>query len=185
MSRIGKNPISIPSGVTIDVSKGKLVTVKGPKGELSQQINPDLGVEIEDGTLTVTRPSNSKRHRSFHGLYRSLIANMVVGVTDGYELSLEVVGVGYRAENKGNLLILTLGYSHPIYFMVPAEVKVETISAKGKAPIVKLTSTDKQLIGQIAAKIRAFRKPEPYKGKGIKFVGEELRRKAGKTAAKK
>lgn len=185
MSRIGKNPISIPAGVTIDVSKGKLVTVKGPKGELSQQINPDLGVDIEDGTLTVTRPSNSKRHRSFHGLYRSLIHNMVVGVTDGYEMNLEVVGVGYRAENKGNLLILTLGYSHPIYFMVPAEVNIETISAKGKAPIVKLTSTDKQLIGQIAAKIRAFRKPEPYKGKGIKFVGEELRRKAGKTAAKK
>ncbi|MEO0734415.1 MAG: 50S ribosomal protein L6 [Bacteroidota bacterium] len=185
MSRIGKNPISLPSGVTVDVSKGKLVTVKGPKGELTQQINPDLGVEIEDGVLTVTRPSNSKRHRSFHGLYRSLIANMVTGVTDGYELNLEVVGVGYRAENKGNLLILTLGYSHPIYFMVPTEVKVETISAKGKAPVIKLTSNDKQLIGQIAAKIRAFRKPEPYKGKGIKFVGEELRRKAGKTAAKK
>ncbi|MEL7163482.1 MAG: 50S ribosomal protein L6, partial [Bacteroidota bacterium] len=154
MSRIGKNPISIPSGVTIDVSKGRLVTVKGPKGELTQQVNPDLGVEIKDGELTVTRPSNSKRHRSFHGLYRSLIANMVVGVTDGYEINLEVVGVGYRAENKGNLLILTLGYSHPIYFMVPAEVKVETISAKGKAPVIKLTSNDKQLIGQIAAKIR-------------------------------
>lgn len=184
MSRIGKNPISVPSGVTIDVSKGNLVTVKGPKGELKQQVAPELGVNLEDGTLTVTRPNDSKRNRSFHGLYRSLIANMITGVTDGYEINLEVVGVGYRAENKGNLLIMTLGFSHPIYFMVPEEVKVETISAKGKAPIVKLTSTDKQLVGQIAAKIRAFRKPEPYKGKGIKFLGEELRRKAGKTAAK-
>lgn len=184
MSRIGKNPISVPAGVTIDVSKGNLVTVKGPKGELKQQVAPELGLDLEDGTLTVTRPNDSKRNRSFHGLYRSLIANMIVGVTDGYEINLEVVGVGYRAENKGNLLILTLGFSHPIYFVVPEEVKVETISAKGKAPIVKLTSTDKQLVGQIAAKIRAFRKPEPYKGKGIKFLGEELRRKAGKTAAK-
>ena len=183
MSRIGKNPISVPAGVTIDVSKGNLVTVKGPKGELTQQVAPELGVDLEDGTLTVTRPNDSKRNRSFHGLYRSLIANMIVGVTDGYELQLEVVGVGYRAETKGNLLIMTLGFSHPIYFMVPAEVKVEAISAKGKAPIVKLNSTDKQLIGQIAAKIRAFRSPEPYKGKGIKFVGEQIRRKAGKTAA--
>ncbi|MFT4685353.1 MAG: large subunit ribosomal protein L6 [Neolewinella sp.] len=185
MSRIGRNPISVPSGVNIDVSKGNLVTVKGPKGELTQQVSPDLGIEMEDGILTVTRPSNSKRLRSFHGLYRSLIANMIEGVTNGYELNLEVVGVGYRAENKGNLLIMTLGYSHPIYFMVPQEVTVETVSTKGKAPIVKLTSMDKQLVGQIAAKIRALRKPEPYKGKGIKFVGEELRRKAGKTAAKK
>ncbi|MFT5997963.1 MAG: large subunit ribosomal protein L6 [Neolewinella sp.] len=185
MSRIGKNPISFPTAVSIDVTKGNLVTVKGPKGELTQQVSPDLGINIEDGEVTVTRPSNSKRHRSFHGLYRSLIANMVEGVTNGYELNLEVIGVGYRAENKGNLLILTLGFSHPIYFMVPQEVVVETISAKGKAPIVKLTSIDKQLIGQIAAKVRAFRRPEPYKGKGIKFVGEELRRKAGKTAAKK
>ena len=184
MSRIGKNPISVPAGVTIDVTKGNLVTVKGPKGELKQQVAPELGIDLEDGTLTVTRPNDSKRNRSFHGLYRSLISNMITGVTDGYEINLEVVGVGYRAENKGNLLILTLGYSHPIYFMVPEEVGVETISAKGKAPIVKLTSSDKQLVGQIAAKIRAFRKPEPYKGKGIKFLGEELRRKAGKTAAK-
>jgi large subunit ribosomal protein L6 len=184
MSRIGKNPISVPAGVTIDVTKGNLVTVKGPKGELKQQVAPELGIDLEDGTLTVTRPNDSKRNRSFHGLYRSLIANMITGVTDGYEITLEVVGVGYRAENKGNLLILTLGYSHPIYFMVPEEINVETISAKGKAPIVKLASSDKQLVGQIAAKIRAFRKPEPYKGKGIKFLGEELRRKAGKTAAK-
>lgn len=185
MSRIGKNPISIPAAVKVDISKGNVVTVKGPKGELTQQVSPDMGVSLEDGTLTVTRPSNSKRHRSFHGLYRSLIANMITGVTEGYSLDMEVVGVGYRAENNGSLLILTLGYSHPIYFMVPREVTVETVSAKGKAPIIKLMSHDKQLLGQIAAKIRAFRKPEPYKGKGIKFVGEELRRKAGKTAAKK
>ncbi len=185
MSRIGKNPISVPAAVKVDISKGNVVTVKGPKGELTQQVSPDMGVSLEDGTLTVTRPSNSKRHRSFHGLYRSLIANMITGVTEGYSLEMEVVGVGYRAENNGSLLILTLGYSHPIYFMVPREVTVETVSAKGKAPIIKLMSHDKQLLGQIAAKIRAFRKPEPYKGKGIKFVGEELRRKAGKTAAKK
>lgn len=185
MSRIGKNPISVPSGVSIDVSKGNLVTVKGPKGELMQQVNPDMGLNVEDGTVTVTRPSDSKRHRSFHGLYRALLANMIEGVTNGYEKELEVVGVGYRAENKGNLLILTLGYSHPIYFIVPDEVSVETVSAKGKPPIIKLSSPDKQLIGQVSAKIRAFRKPEPYKGKGIKFVGEQLRRKAGKTAAKK
>ncbi|MTB49917.1 50S ribosomal protein L6 [Lewinella sp. W8] len=184
MSRIGKNPVSVPSGVTIDITKGNLVTVKGPKGELIQQVHPELGLNIEDGELTVTRPNESKRMRSFHGLYRSLIHNMVVGVTEGYTKELEVVGVGYRAENKGNLLILTLGYSHPIYFMIPAEVAVETVSAKGKAPVIKLSSNDKQLIGQVAAKIRAFRKPEPYKGKGIKFVGEEIRRKAGKTAAK-
>ena len=185
MSRIGKNPVSFPSGVSIDVSKGNLVTVKGPKGELAEQVHPDLGVNVADGEVTVTRPSNSKRHRSFHGLYRSLIQNMVVGVTDGYTHDLEVVGVGYRAENKGNTLQLTLGYSHPIYFLIPEEVKVETVSAKGKAPVIKLSSTDKQLIGQVAAKIRSLRKPEPYKGKGIKFAGEELRRKAGKTAAKK
>ena len=184
MSRIGKNPISVPAGVTIDVTKGNLVTVKGPKGELQQQVAPELGIDQEDGTLTVTRPNDSKRNRSFHGLYRSLIANMIEGVTNGYEITLEIVGVGYRAENKGNLLILTLGYSHPIYFMVPAEVAVETVSAKGKAPQVILKSTDKQLVGQIAAKIRAFRKPEPYKGKGVRFMGEEIRRKAGKTAGK-
>jgi len=185
MSRIGKAPISVPANVNIDISKGNLITIKGPKGELVQQVDPDLELKMEDGTLTVARPSDSKRHRSIHGLYRTLISNMVIGVTDGYELQLEVVGVGYRAENKGNLLILTLGYSHPVYFYVPDEVKVETISEKGKAPVIKLSSNDKQLVGQIAAKIREFRKPEPYKGKGIKFVGEEIRRKAGKTAAKK
>lgn len=184
MSRIGKAPISVPAGVTIDVTKGNFVTVKGPKGELTQQVDSDLSMAQEDGQLTVSRPSDSKRHRSVHGLYRTLINNMIIGVTDGYNLDLEVVGVGFRAENKGNLLIMTLGFSHPIYFYVPEEVKVETVSEKGKAPVVKLSSTDKQLVGQIAAKIRALRKPEPYKGKGIKFVGEEIRRKAGKTAAK-
>lgn len=184
MSRIGKAPINIPSGVSIDVSKGNLVTVKGPKGELQQQVDADLSVGIEDGVLSVTRPTDSKRHRSVHGLYRSLINNMIVGVSEGYNLVLEVIGVGYRAENKGQLLILNLGYSHPIYFYIPEEVKVETETAKGKAPLVKLSSIDKQLVGQVAAKIRAFRKPEPYKGKGIRFQGEEIRRKAGKTAAK-
>ena len=184
MSRIGKAPITIPQGVTIDVSKGNIVTVKGTKGELKQQIDADLSVGIEDGVLTVTRPTDSKRHRSVHGLFRSLINNMIIGISEGYILELEVIGVGYRAETKGQLLVLTLGYSHPIYFYIPEEVKVETETAKGKAPLIKLSSTDKQLIGQIAAKIRAFRKPEPYKGKGIRFKGEEIRRKAGKTVAK-
>ncbi len=182
MSRIGKAPISLPSGVEITVSKGNLVTVKGPKGELNQQIDPDLGVEIEDGTLTVTRPTDQKRHRAMHGLYRSLINNMVVGVTDAYKKELELVGVGYRAANTGQLLELTLGYSHPVVFMIPSEVKLDTRSDKGKPPVVILESIDKQLIGQVAAKIRAFRKPEPYKGKGIRFVGEQIRRKAGKSA---
>ncbi|MEM1214761.1 MAG: 50S ribosomal protein L6 [Bacteroidota bacterium] len=184
MSRIGKAPINIPSGVTIDVTQGNLVTVKGPKGELKQQVDRDLSVGIEDGSLSVTRPTDSKRHRSVHGLFRSLINNMVIGVSEGYTTEMEVVGVGYRAENSGQLLKLTVGYSHPIYFVIPEEVKLETITQKGKAPIVKLTSPDKQLIGQVAAKIRAFRKPEPYKGKGIRFKGEEIRRKAGKTASK-
>lgn len=184
MSRIGNAPISVPSGINIDVSKGNLVTIKGPKGELVQQIDPDLEIKLEDGTLNVARPTNQKRHRSLHGLYRSLIANMVEGVSNGYERKLELIGVGYRANNSGNLLELSLGYSHPIYFYVPDDIKVETISEKGKPPTIVLTGADKQLIGQVAAKIRAFRKPEPYKGKGVRFVGEEIRRKAGKTAAK-
>lgn len=182
MSRIGNAPITLPQGVSIDISKGNLVTVKGPKGELFQQVDPDLSIGVEDGTVTLSRPTDSKRHRSIHGLYRSLINNMVEGVSQGYVKEMEVIGVGYRAENKGQLLILTVGYSHPIYFFVPEEVKLETISEKGKAPVVKLESIDKQLIGQVAAKIRAFRAPEPYKGKGIRFKGEEIRRKAGKTA---
>lgn len=184
MSRVGKAPISIPQGVTIDVSKGNLVKVKGPKGELSQQVDPDLSLEIEDGVLTLKRPSEQKRHKAMHGLYRALISNMVVGVTDGYEKVLELVGVGYRASNTGQLLELTLGFSHPIYFMIPEEVKLEAKMEKGSNPKVILKSNDKQLIGQVAAKIRAFRKPEPYKGKGVRFEGEEIRRKAGKTAAK-
>lgn len=182
MSRIGKAPISVPSGVTIDV-KNNLVTVKGPKGELKQQIDPDLSLEMEDGTLTVSRPTEQKRHKAMHGLYRSLIANMVEGVSNGWVKELELVGVGYRAENTGQLLTLTLGYSHPIMFSLPDEVKVETISEKGKPPTIKLTSADKQLIGQVAARIRALRKPEPYKGKGVRFKGEEIRRKQGKTAS--
>ena len=182
MSRIGKLPISVPAGVSIDVSKGNLVTIKGPKGELTQQVDPDLGVGIEDGTLTVTRPTNQKRHRAFHGLYRSLIANMIEGVSNGYTKELELVGVGYRASNSGQLLELALGYSQPIMFYVPSDVKLETKSEKGQNPKVILSGIDKQLIGQVAAKIRGFRKPEPYKGKGVRFVGEEIRRKAGKTA---
>lgn len=183
MSRIGKAPISIPAGVEINVSKGNLVTVKGSKGELTQQVDPDLGIDIEDGILTVSRPTEQKRHRSIHGLYRTLIQNMIVGVSEGYVKEMELIGVGYRANNTGQLLELTVGYSHPIMFYVPDEVKLVTEMEKGKPPKVRLESHDKQLIGQIAAKIRSFRKPEPYKGKGIKFVGEEIRRKAGKTAA--
>ncbi len=184
MSRVGKLPISLPAKVNIEVSKGNLVTVKGPKGELYQQLDPDLGVEVEDGTLTVTRPTDQKRHKAMHGLYRALISNMVEGVTTGYVKELELVGVGYRCSNSGQLLELTLGYSHPIMFLVPDEVKLETKMEKGKPPYIRLESNDKQLIGQVAAKIRAFRKPEPYKGKGVRFKGEEIRRKAGKTAGK-
>lgn len=184
MSRIGKAPVSIPAGVSIDVSKGNMVTVKGPKGELTQQVDPSITLKIEDGTVELARPSDSPRHRAFHGLYRSLINNMVAGVSKGWTKDLEVIGVGYRAANTGQLLELTVGYSHPIYFYIPDEVKLETVSEKGKAPVIKLTSIDKQLLGQVAAKIRAFRKPEPYKGKGIRYMGEQVRRKAGKTAAK-
>lgn len=184
MSRIGKAPIAMPSNVTFDVSAGNLVTVKGPKGELKQQVDPDLSIKLEEGEIIVSRPTEQKRHKSMHGLYRSLIANMVEGVSEGFVKELELVGVGYRAENTGQLLTLMLGYSHPIMFAVPDEVKLETVSEKSKNPVVRLESHDKQLIGQIAAKIRAFRKPEPYKGKGIRFKGEEIRRKAGKTAAK-
>jgi len=182
MSRIGKAPISIPAGVTIDVSKGNLVTVKGPKGELTQQIDSVLNVKIEDGSLEINRGNDQQRSRAMHGLYRSLIHNMVVGVTDGWKKTLELHGVGYRAANMGQLLDLSLGYSHPVMFYVPDEVKVEAVMEKGQPPKIHLESIDKQLIGQIAAKIRAFRKPEPYKGKGIRFEGEHIRRKQGKTA---
>lgn len=184
MSRIGKAPIALPDGVTITVNDDNVVTVKGKNGELTQAIDRDISVSIEDGTLNVSRPTEQKRHKSLHGLYRSLINNMIVGVSEGYKKELELVGVGYRASNNGNLLEMSVGYSHPIYFMVPTEIKVTTASEKGKAPLITLESYDKQLIGQVAAKIRAFRKPEPYKGKGIKFKDEVLRRKAGKTASK-
>ena len=184
MSRIGKAPISIPAGVTITVDKSNNVTVKGSKGELTQAIDSDLTLEINDGEAVLKRPTDQKRHRSVHGLYRTLIANMVTGVTEGYTKEMELIGVGYRAANTGNLLELTLGYSHPIYFAIPSEIKLETKMEKGTPPTVILNGIDKQLIGQVAAKIRAFRKPEPYKGKGIRFKGEQIRRKAGKTAAK-
>jgi len=184
MSRVGRAPIDIPQGVTVSVDNSNTVTVKGPKGELSEQLNVDLGVEQEDGVLTVTRPTDQKRHKALHGLSRALVQNMVVGVSEGYTKELELVGVGYRVANTGNFLELTLGYSHPIYFIVPQELALTTAMEKGKNPYIKLEGIDKQLIGQVAAKIRAFRKPEPYKGKGVRFLGEEIRRKAGKTAAK-
>jgi len=180
MSRIGKNPITIPADVTVTVNEG-VVVVKGKLGELSQTYF-DVTVKVEDGQVIVERSSDAKDLRSKHGLYRSLINNMIVGVTEGFTKSLELVGVGYRASNQGQVLDLALGFSHNIVLDIVSEVTVETISEKGKNPIVKLISSDKQLLGQVAAKIRSFRKPEPYKGKGIKFVGEELRRKAGKSA---
>ena len=180
MSRIGKNPITIPQGVTVDLKDG-VVTVKGKLGELTQEIQ-DIDVKIEDGVITFERSSDKKDLKAKHGLYRSLISNMIEGVSNGYTKQLELVGVGYRASNQGQKLDLAVGFSHNIVLDLAPEVKVETVSDKGKNPIVKLTSHDKQLVGQIAAKIRSFRAPEPYKGKGIKFVGEELRRKAGKSA---
>lgn len=180
MSRIGNNPISIPEGVTVDIKDG-VVTVKGKLGELTQSID-DIAVNMEEGVISLERPSDAKDHRAKHGLYRALINNMIVGVSKGWTKELELVGVGYRAANQGQVLDMALGFSHNIVLEVAPEVKVETVSEKGKNPIIKLTSYDKQLVGQVAAKIRSFRKPEPYKGKGVKFVGEVLRRKAGKTA---
>ena len=181
MSRIGKNPIALPQGVEVKVD-GNVVTVKGKLGELTQELKSDITAKIEDGVLTVERTSDSKDHRAAHGLYRALINNMIEGVTKGYTKELELVGVGYRASNQGQKLDLALGFSHNIVLNLAPEVKVETVSEKGKNPIIKLSSFDKQLVGQVAAKIRSFRAPEPYKGKGIKFVGEVLRRKAGKSA---
>ncbi len=180
MSRIGNNPITVPDGVTVEV-KDAVVTVKGKLGELSQDFS-EVDVKLEDGTVVVERPSDSKEHKAKHGLYRALVANMIKGVSQGWTKELELVGVGYRASNQGQKLDLALGFSHNIVMDIAPEVKIETVSEKGKNPIVKLTSHDKQLVGQVAAKIRGFRKPEPYKGKGIKFVGEQLRRKAGKSA---
>jgi large subunit ribosomal protein L6 len=183
MSRIGKAPISVPAGVTITVSNENVVTVVGPKGQLTQAVDSDITVSLEDNVLTVQRPTEQKRHKALHGLYRALINNMVIGVTEGYKLSQELVGVGYRATNTGNTLVL--GYSHHYVFQLPEEIKVTTTSEKGQTPKIILESIDKQLIGEVAAKIRSLRAPEPYKGKGIKFVGEVLRRKAGKSASKK
>ncbi len=180
MSRIGKSPITVPEGVTVEISDN-LITAKGKLGELTQEYS-DIEIKLEEGTVTLTRSSEKKDHRAKHGLYRALIANMIEGVSNGFTKELELVGVGYRASNQGQKLDLAIGFSHNIVMDIAPEVKIETISEKGKNPIVKLTSHDKQLVGQVAAKIRSFRKPEPYKGKGIKFVGEEIRRKAGKSA---
>ncbi len=185
MSRIGKLPITIPDKVTISVGKDNVVTVKGPLGTLSQKVDPDITMSVEGKELIVKRPTDQKRHRSLHGLYRALINNMVIGVSVGYTIKQELVGVGYRAEAKGQLLELALGYSHNIIMQLPSEVKVATVTEKRANPVITLTSFDKQLIGQVAAKIRSLRAPEPYKGKGIKFVGEQLRRKAGKSAVSK
>ncbi len=183
MSRIGKLPISIPAGVAVSM-KDNTVTVKGPKGELSQDVNPEIKVEIKDGEITLTRSNDEGPNRSMHGLYRSLINNMVIGVSQGYKKELELVGVGYRASNQGQVLEFALGFTHNIFMQLPKEIKVETKSERNQNPLVILESCDKQLIGQVCAKIRSFRKPEPYKGKGIKFVGEQVRRKAGKSAGK-
>jgi len=185
MSRIGKSLINIPAGVSIDVSKGNFVTVKGSRGTLTEQINPELNIKIEDGVLTVERPTEQKRHREAHGLSRSLINNMVTGVSSGFKKQMELIGVGYRVTNTGNMLELLIGYSHPIYFMIPDEVQLVTKMEKGESPTIIMECADKQLLGQVCAKIRTYRKPEPYKGKGIKFAGEIIRRKAGKTSGKK
>ena len=184
MSRIGKAPIAIPAGVTVTVD-GNTVTVKGPKGQLSETVHDDITVKIEDNHIIVSRPSDDREHRAQHGLYRALIHNMVVGVSEGYKKEMELVGVGYRATATGQVLELALGFSHAIYIKLPAEIKVEAKSERNKNPLIILESADKQLIGQVCAKIRSFRKPEPYKGKGIKFVGEVIRRKSGKSASAK
>lgn len=183
MSRIGILPIDLPSGVTVTVSETNEVKVKGPKGEISQQVDPEIKVEVKDNRVVVERPNDEKKFKSFHGLYRSLINNMVIGVSEGYTIKQELVGVGYRAEAKGQILELSLGFSHDIHFQIPEEVKVEAVQERRSNPIITLTSVNKQLIGEVAAKIRSLRPPEPYKGKGIKFVGEQLRRKAGKSAS--
>jgi large subunit ribosomal protein L6 len=183
MSRIGKLPITLPEKVTVS-QKDNVITVKGPKGELSQEINPAIKVEVEGNTLSVSRPDDERQNRALHGLYRSLINNMVTGVSEGYKKELELVGVGYRVSNTGNLLEFALGYTHNIFLKLPQEIKVETKTERNKNPLVILESIDKQLIGQVCAKIRSFRKVEPYKGKGVRFVGEVVRRKSGKSAGK-
>lgn len=183
MSRIGKLPITIPAGVTVNV-KDQDITVKGPKGVLVQSVNPNITVEVEGNECKVSRTNDEKQNRAFHGLYRSLINNMVTGVSEGYKKTLELVGVGYRASNQGQVLELSLGYTHTIYLVLPEEIKIETKSERNQNPVIMLESTDKQLLGQVCAKIRSFRMPEPYKGKGVKFKGEIIRRKAGKSAGK-
>lgn len=184
MSRIGKAPITVPSGVTVSVGNDNVVTVKGPKGELKQPIDRDIKVEVKDGQINIARPTDQIRHRALHGLSRALVANLVKGVTDGYTKKMELIGVGFKAANTGNILDLALGYSHNIIFEIPKELKVATEQLKGQNPTITLEGTDRQLLGQVAAKIRSLRKPEPYKGKGVRYVGEIVRKKAGKAAGK-
>jgi large subunit ribosomal protein L6 len=184
MSRIGKAPITVPGGVTVSVGKDNVVTVKGPKGELKETLDRDMAVEVKDGNINIARPTDQIRHRALHGLSRALVANMVKGVTEGYTKKLELIGVGFKAANTGNLLDLALGYSHNIIFEVPKELKVTTEQLKGQNPTITLESNDRQLLGAVAAKIRSLRKPEPYKGKGVRYVGEIVRKKAGKAAGK-
>ena len=185
MSRIGKAPIELPKNVTVEVMSGNVVKVKGPKGEMFQAIDPDITVKVDNSTLTVERPTDQKRHKALHGTYRALLSNLVKGVSDGYKAEMELVGVGYRADVAKNVLTLSVGYSHPVVVLLPEEIKASAKQDKGQNPIVTLECSDKDLLGLVCAKIRSIRKPEPYKGKGIKFAGEVLRRKAGKSAAKK
>ena len=184
MSRIGKKAVPVPNGVTVTVGADNVIKVKGPKGELKEAIDPDIKVEIKDGQISFTRPTDQIRHRAMHGLYRSLTSNLIKGVTEGYIRKLELIGVGFKASNQGNILDLSLGYSHNIIFEIPKELKIATAQEKGQNPTISLEGIDKQLIGQVAAKIRGLRKPEPYKGKGVRYVGEVVRKKAGKAAGK-
>ncbi|MEA4948220.1 MAG: 50S ribosomal protein L6 [Petrimonas sp.] len=184
MSRIGKLPITVPAGVAVTVGEDNLITLKGPKGELTQQVSGNMKIELNDGVLTIERPDDERENRSLHGLYRSLLNNMVIGVSQGFRKELELVGVGYRVTNNGQVLELSLGYTHSIFMQLPDEIKVETQMERNKNPLIILESCDKQLLGQVCAKIRSFRKPEPYKGKGVRFVGEQIRRKSGKTSSK-
>jgi large subunit ribosomal protein L6 len=184
MSRIGKLPITVPAGVTVTIGEDNVITLKGPKGELNQHVSGNMKIEVNGSVLTVERPNDEKGSRSLHGLYRSLLNNMVIGVSEGFRKELELVGVGYRVTNNGQILELSLGYTHSIFMELPKEVKVETKMERNKNPLILLESCDKQLLGQVCAKIRSFRKPEPYKGKGVRFVGEQVRRKSGKTASK-
>jgi large subunit ribosomal protein L6 len=185
MSRVGKLPITLPAKTEVSVADNNVITVKGPNGTLTEKIDRDITVKVENGQVLLERPTDQKRHKALHGLYRALVNNMIVGASEGFKITLDVVGVGFRASNQGQLLELSIGFSHPIYVLLPDEIKVSTVSEKGQPPRIILESNDKQLIGQVAAKIRSLRKPEPYKGKGIKYTGEVLRKKAGKSAGKK